>query len=133
MEEKEIMNATVKWYDRKKLYGFLKTEDGKDLFFHRNSIQKSGSKYLDENDLVEYDIETDSKNRKQAINIHPILTRKMIEDVLKKENLYLRMIKDANNETKYLLIDENNMIQTREKCMTFLELAEFTGFTLVEE
>ena len=127
------MNATVKWYDRKKLYGFLKTEDGQDLFFHYNSIRKSGSKYLDENDLVEYDLETDSNNRKQAINIHPILTRKMIEDVLKEEKMYLRMIKDANNETKYLLIDENNMIQTREKCMTFLELAEYVGYSIVEE
>ena len=127
------MNATVRWYDRKKLYGFLKTEDGQDLFFHRNSIQKSGSKSLDMDDLVEYNLGTDNDNRKRAINIHPILTRNMVEDVLKKEKLYLRTIKDSNNETKYLVIDENNSIQTNEKCLTFLELAEFTGFTLVEE
>ena len=127
------MNATVRWYDRKKLYGFLKTEDGQDLFFHYNSIRKSGSKYLDEDDLVEYDIEIDNDNRKQAVHIRPILTRKMIEDALKEEKMHLRMIKDANNETKYLVIDDNNMIQTREKCMTFLELAEYVGFTLVEE
>lgn len=127
------MNAKVKWFDRKKLYGFLKTEDGQDLFFHRNSIKKSGSSYLDEDDLVVCDIEIDSDNRKRAVNIRPILTRKMIEDALKEEKMYLRAIKDSNNETKYLVIDENNMIQTREKCMTFLELAEYVGFTLVEE
>ena len=128
------MNATVKWYDRKKLYGFLMADDdGQDLFFHQNSIKKSGSSYLQENDLVEYDIKIDSENRKRAVHIRPILTRKMIEDVLKKEKMYLRAIKDANNETKYLVIDADNIIQTNEKCLTFLELAEFTGFTLVEE
>lgn len=127
------MNATVRWYDRKKLYGFLKTEDGQDLFFHYNSIRKSGSSYLDEDDLVEYYVETDSDNRKRAVNIRPILTRKMIEDALKEEKMYLRVIKDANNTTKYLVIDADNIIRTNEKCMSFLELAEFMGFTLVEE
>lgn len=53
---------------------------------------------------MEYYVETDSDNRKRAVNIRPILTRKMIEDALKEEKMYLRVIKDANNTTKYLVI-----------------------------
>ena len=32
------INGTVKWYDPEKAYGFITTEQGEDVFVHRNSI-----------------------------------------------------------------------------------------------
>ena len=31
-------SGTVKWYNPEKAYGFITTEDGRDLFVHRNAI-----------------------------------------------------------------------------------------------
>ena len=33
------MKGTVKWYDRVKGYGFLQTEDQKDIFIHRSGLE----------------------------------------------------------------------------------------------
>ena len=35
------MKGTVKWYDRVKGYGFLQTEDQKDIFIHRSGLEVS--------------------------------------------------------------------------------------------
>ena len=52
----------------------------------------------------------------------------MVEDSLKEENLYVKTMKDAYKVTKYLVVDANNMIQTSEQGIDFLNLAAFAGF-----
>jgi len=32
------MKGKVKWYDIKKGYGFITSEDGKDIFIHKNEV-----------------------------------------------------------------------------------------------
>ena len=54
----------------------------------------------------------------------------MIEYSLQDENLYVKTIKDSRNVTKYLVVDENNVNQTDEKGIDFLNLAAFTGFDI---
>ena len=60
------MKGTVKWLNPRKGYGFIKGEDGKEIFAHRTSVP-TGS-FLDEGDKVEYEIVTLAKKPK-AINI----------------------------------------------------------------
>lgn len=61
--EKEITNTinlrkmkgTVKWYDAEKGYGFILTEEGKDLFVHRSGLT-AGARSLDADDRVEFEV-----------------------------------------------------------------------------
>ena len=47
--------GTVKWFNESKGYGFIESEDGKDLFVHFSEIQGEGFKTLTEGQSVEYD------------------------------------------------------------------------------
>lgn len=125
------MRATTKWFDAKKGYGFLTDLDSKkDVFVHQSNIVMDRFRYLNENDVVNYDVETQKDGREQAVNVYPVLTRRMIEYSLQDENLYVKTIKDSRNVTKYLVVDENNVNQTDEKGIDFLNLAAFTGFDI---
>lgn len=55
------MTGTVNWFDNSKGYGFIKSDEGQDLFAHYSQIQKDGFKSLDEGDRVEFTIENDAK------------------------------------------------------------------------
>jgi cold shock protein len=48
--------GTVRWFDRKKGYGFLTTDAGQDVFVHYSNIDQEGFKVLEEGDAVEFDI-----------------------------------------------------------------------------
>jgi CspA family cold shock protein len=74
--EKEIgrsrnMKGTVKWFNSGKGYGFITTEDGKDVFVHFSAIQGEGYKSLNEQDKVEFEV-VDSPKGKQAANVKKI-------------------------------------------------------------
>jgi CspA family cold shock protein len=60
--------GTVKWFNPKKGYGFLTSEDGKEIFVHFSSIQGEGFKSLREGDEVEFDI-TEGEKGEQATNV----------------------------------------------------------------
>jgi CspA family cold shock protein len=47
----------VKWFDRKKGYGFISTEDAEgDIFVHYSSINGDGFKALTEGDNVQFEL-----------------------------------------------------------------------------
>ena len=48
--------GTVRWFDRRKGYGFLATDAGLDVFVHYSNIDQSGFKVLREGDAVEFEI-----------------------------------------------------------------------------
>ena len=56
-EVNTLPKGTVKWFNEKKGYGFIKQDDGQDIFVHFSSITMSGFKTLTEGDEVTYDIE----------------------------------------------------------------------------
>ncbi len=56
-----MANGRVKWFDEKKGYGFIETENGKDVFVHYSSIEGSGFKTLQEGDEVSFEIEQGAK------------------------------------------------------------------------
>ena len=62
------MEGKVKWFDSKKGYGFIITEEGKEIFVHYTGIVKEGFKALNEGQLVTYEIGNGDKGE-QAINV----------------------------------------------------------------
>ncbi len=61
-------NGTVKWFNSEKGYGFITSEDGKDVFVHYSSINTDGFKTLEEGQKVNFDIEDGAKGP-QASNV----------------------------------------------------------------
>ena len=60
------MEGTVKWYNRKKGYGFIKGEDGEDYFVHYSAL-KQGT-FIRDNDLVSFEA-ADTDKGKQAKDV----------------------------------------------------------------
>ncbi len=50
-------------------FGFIKTEEGKDLFFHRNEIEGVEYSSLRAGQEVEFEMGQDSKGRPQAVKV----------------------------------------------------------------
>lgn len=68
------MRGTVKWYSRKKGYGFITMEDGTDIFVHYSGIvSEKKFKSIAEGQTVEFEI-TDGEKGKQAINVTVVET-----------------------------------------------------------
>jgi len=62
------MLGKVKRFNNEKGYGFIKTENGKDLFFHYSELQMEGYKTVETGQSVEFEvIETEKGLR--AVNI----------------------------------------------------------------
>ncbi len=53
-------------------YGFIKSEEGKDLFFHRNEIEGVEFSSLRAGQEVEFEMGQDSKGRQQAVKVRLI-------------------------------------------------------------
>jgi len=64
-----MANGTVKWFNNAKGYGFITSEDGKDVFVHHSSIKSdSGFRSLAEGENVSFDVEQGPKGP-SAINV----------------------------------------------------------------
>ncbi|MHC4260524.1 MAG: cold-shock protein [Planctomycetota bacterium] len=51
-----MSEGTVKWFNQRKGYGFISTDDGHDIFVHYTNISADGFKTLAEGDVVSFDI-----------------------------------------------------------------------------
>lgn len=127
------MQGTVKWFNSQKGYGFIIDLDGKEIFVHHSNIVMDGFRHLNEDDVVNFELGTGNDGRQQAINVKPILTMRMIEDSLKEDNLHVVTMKDAYGVTMYQVVDGNNVLQTDENGMSFMELATYANFEIVEK
>jgi CspA family cold shock protein len=68
MAERE--NGVVKWFDVKKGYGFIKREEGSDVFVHYSSIQGDDFRKLEEGQQVSFIVsETDKGLQAQEVSL----------------------------------------------------------------
>ncbi len=51
-----MLEGKVKWFNPRKGYGFIGTDDGRDIFVHYSSIAGDGFKTLDEGDVVLFEV-----------------------------------------------------------------------------
>ena len=62
------MEGTIKWYNVRKGYGFIKGEDGEDYFVHHTSL--GSGVFLRENDLVSFEAaETEKGKQAQSVEL----------------------------------------------------------------
>jgi CspA family cold shock protein len=59
-----MATGKVKWFNDQKGFGFIASEQGKDVFVHHSVIEGDGFKTLQENETVEYDAEDGPKGMK---------------------------------------------------------------------
>ncbi len=67
----QMVNGTVKWFNAEKGFGFITTEEGKDVFVHFSQINKSGFKTLEEGEKVSFRIAEGAKGP-QAEEVTPL-------------------------------------------------------------
>ncbi len=65
------MEGRVKWFNEKKGYGFIETENQGDVFVHYTGIQGEGFRTLTDGEAVSFDI-TETPKGPQAINVRKI-------------------------------------------------------------
>lgn len=128
------MKAITNFFNKKRGYGFISASD-KDYFVHYTGIKMKGYRYLEENDIVDFEVETLKDGREIAVNVVPILTMQMVIDALKDEGLHIKEIRDSYGAKKYLVMDRKGVIQpdSDERGMTFMDLIAYTGFSTSEE
>lgn len=63
-----MAKGRVKWFNEKKGYGFISSEDGTDVFVHFSAINREGFKTLYEGDEVEFEVSKGPKGP-QATNV----------------------------------------------------------------
>jgi len=61
-----VPKGKVKWFNDKKGFGFIVTEEGKDVFVHINDINRGD--ILLENEEVEFEL-APGKNGQKAVNV----------------------------------------------------------------
>ncbi len=71
----KLAKGTVKWFNSRKGFGFINSEEGTDVFVHYSALSGGENEYksLNENDKVEFDV-VDGQKGPQASNV--VITEK---------------------------------------------------------
>ena len=69
-EMTESQKGKVKFFNQEKSYGFIEPEEkGNDVFLHMTELERSGYKGISMGQRVNYELGTNHKGKRQAINI----------------------------------------------------------------
>lgn len=66
-----MAEGRVKWFNEKKGYGFIETDNQGDVFVHYSAIDGSGFRSLNEGEAVSFEVEQGSKGP-QAVKVRRI-------------------------------------------------------------
>jgi CspA family cold shock protein len=66
-----MSEGRIKWYNEKKGYGFIESNDAGDLFVHRSNIKEFGYFGFQADDRVAFEIK-ETPQGQQAVNVRPI-------------------------------------------------------------
>ena len=67
-----MAKGTVKWFNAEKGFGFIEPEDGSaDVFVHYSEINGDGFRYLEEDQVVEFEVGGGAKGT-QGLNVRVI-------------------------------------------------------------
>ena len=56
------LKGKVKWFNGKKGYGFIERDDKeKDVFVHASAVRDAGLKFLNEGDVLSFEVESGEK------------------------------------------------------------------------
>jgi CspA family cold shock protein len=66
-----MATGTVKFFNSEKGFGFIKRDDGDDVFVHFSNIQGSGYRSLEEGQQVEFDVAPGRKGE-EAQNVRAV-------------------------------------------------------------
>ncbi len=70
LEPGQVYEGRVKWFNPEKGYGFIRCEDGTEVFFHRSGIVRPGL-VLEAGQRVTFEVEITSKGP-QAVRVTPM-------------------------------------------------------------
>jgi len=64
------ITGTVKFFNTQKGFGFIQPDDGtNDAFVHISAVERAGMSSLDQDQRVQYELETGKNGRVSAINL----------------------------------------------------------------
>jgi CspA family cold shock protein len=65
-----MATGTVKWFNTTKGYGFIAPDDGgKDIFVHISAVERAGLKSLNDNQKIEYEMQSGRDGRSSASDL----------------------------------------------------------------
>ena len=65
-----MTTGTVKWFNSTKGFGFIQPDDGStDAFVHISAVERSGMSTLNQDQRVQYELETARDGRLSATNL----------------------------------------------------------------
>jgi CspA family cold shock protein len=68
----ERVTGTVKWFNATKGFGFIKRDEGEDVFVHYSAIVGEGYRSLEEGQRVEF-VVTQGQKGPQAQDVTPVI------------------------------------------------------------
>lgn len=131
------MNGIVKWFDRRKGYGFIIDKDDHEIFIHQTQIKMNGFRFLYSGDIVSFELGEGKGDSLQAINVKPLITLPLIKSALREKGMYCKSKRDSYDSTHWynvwFVTDEFGTLMSREEGLSIYELAELAGFDVEKE
>ena len=70
LENTDMANGTVKWFNATKGFGFIEPETGsKDIFLHISAVERAGLTRIEDGQKVTFDVEAGRDGRESAANL----------------------------------------------------------------
>ena len=65
--------GTVKFFNANRGYGFISNDEGgADAFVHISAVQASGLATLNQDQRIQYELETDARGKTSAVNLQAV-------------------------------------------------------------